>query len=601
MCWVCALAPPSGAGAAPPVETQSAQALLIPSSLLRDEEFCLGCHGAGSQAKGAPRVDIQAIHGSVHQTATCVDCHQGIATVPHGLPVSPANCERCHREAVHPGPLAPTGKSAPLSSTHDLVRQRGLGGTPTCANCHGGHDVLPTSDPGSRLGRRRIAKTCGACHAAIAADYLASVHGKALLSGNRDVPSCETCHAEHLATRRGVLQRGVVATCVSCHEDPGLQRRYALPANRLASYLGSYHGAASELGDSRTANCATCHRAHLILPSSDPRSSVNRANLPQTCGRCHPGATTHFAEGRIHLQPSPSRDRGVFFVRIAYQGFIVGLMSAFAGYICLDLVARVRQRAKRGSARPTEGRRVEEEPQFERLTLNQRAQHWVLITSFVTLLVTGLPLASPGSAVSRGVISFLGGMGARAVIHRAAATLLIAIVCYHALYVLFSRRGYWEFRQLLPRLQDGKDLLQMLRFYFGLAPIRAEFGRYNYIEKFEYLAVGWGSVVMIGSGALLWAPQISLILLPKWVMDIALIVHSWEAILAFLAIIVWHMYNVHWNPSVFPMSQVWLTGKIGLREFRENHPREYVEAGREQGVAGSHSAPPGADQGSKQG
>ena len=63
---------------------------------------------------------------------------------------------------------------------------------------------------------------------------------------------------------------------------------------------------------------------------------------------------------------------------------------------------------------------------------------------------------------------------------------------YHLLYVLFSRRGYWEFRQLLPGLQDGADIVQMLRFYFGLSPVPALFGRYNFIEKFEYLAGGLG-------------------------------------------------------------------------------------------------------------
>jgi len=128
---------------------------------------------------------------------------------------------------------------------------------------------------------------------------------------------------------------------------------------------------------------------------------------------------------------------------------------------------------------------------------------------------------------------------------------------------------------LIPGLRDAKDLIQMMKWYFGLGQRRPKFGRYNYIEKFEYLAVGWGSVVMITTGALLWAPHISLMLVPKWVMDVAFVIHSWEAILAFLAIIIWHMYNVHYDPSVFPMSKVWLTGRIGLHEFREKHPLEY--------------------------
>jgi hypothetical protein len=166
------------------------------------------------------------------------------------------------------------------------------------------------------------------------------------------VPTCEDCHPEHARLgRETVLDRGVVATCVSCHDDPGLQAEYAIPGGRLASYLGSYHGAATELGDSRTADCASCHGVHDVLPSDDFRSRVNRENLPRTCGGCHPNAGEHFAEGKIHLQPTLTQDRIVFFVRTGYLLFIVALMSAFLGYIGLDLAARVRKRL--GPGRPS--------------------------------------------------------------------------------------------------------------------------------------------------------------------------------------------------------------------------------------------------------
>ncbi len=364
----------------------------------------------------------------------------------------------------------------------------------------------------------------------------------------------------------------MVTTCVSCHDDPRLQGRYALPGNRLTSYLGSYHGAATQLGDTRTANCASCHGTHNILKSSDPLSATHKDNLARTCGQCHPKAGEHFAAGTVHLLPSPRQDKAVFWVRVAYTVFIAGLMLCFLSYIGLDLMARVRD-AVRGRTRT--GTREADEPQFERLTLNQRVQHWILIASFIALIVTGLPLTLPGWGFSREVIRLLGGMGVRAVVHRAAAITLTGLVVYHVLYVVFSRRGHWEFRQLLPGFQDLRDLMHMLGYYLGFVSTRPSFGRYNYIEKFEYLAMGWGSAVMIGTGILLWAPHISLAILPKWVVDIAFVVHGWEAILAFLAIIVWHMYNVHWNPSVFPMSKIWLTGRIGLREFQENHPLEY--------------------------
>jgi Ni,Fe-hydrogenase I cytochrome b subunit len=116
------------------------------------------------------------------------------------------------------------------------------------------------------------------------------------------------------------------------------------------------------------------------------------------------------------------------------------------------------------------------EPEFQRLSLNQRIQHWLLITTFITLMVTGLPLTSPTWSVSRTLVSFLGGMGPRAIIHRTAAMALIGLVGYHLLYVPFSRRGYRDFWELMPQPQDGRDLLRILRFYLGFSRLPARFG-----------------------------------------------------------------------------------------------------------------------------
>jgi cytochrome b subunit of formate dehydrogenase len=418
-----------------------------------------------------------------------------------------------------------------------------------------------------------MVRMCGACHERLADEYMQGVHGAALLAGNRDSPSCAICHREHAQTAEAERAERLVA-CVSCHDDPGLQVRYTLPAGRLSSYLGSYHGAAARLGDTRAADCASCHGIHLILPSSDPRSTVNESNLATTCGGCHPGMEGLGASGHFHVQPSPAHDRAVFWVKLAYQFLVCGMMLAFLSYIVLDIWAQLRERLGRTRHADAVG---EEEPEYERLTLHQRIQHWVLILTFTLLIVTGLPLAFPRWDISQGVVTALGGMGVRAVVHRAAAVALTLLVGYHLAYVLFSRRGHWEFRQLLPKLRDVSDVLRMVAFFFGFAKRRPPFDRYNYIEKFEYFAVAWGSVVMITTGILLWAPHVSLSLVPKWAIDIALVVHSWEAILAFLAIIIWHMYNVHWSPATFPMSRVWLTGRIAFDEFRENHPLEYEQ------------------------
>lgn len=212
---------------------------------------------------------------------------------------------------------------------------------------------------------------------------------------------------------------------------------------------------------------------------------------------------------------------------------------------------------------------------FERLSLNQRVQHIVLMLSFTLLVVTGLPVRYPDSPVSAFVINLLGGYTMRAVLHRVGAVILIALTVYHAFYTVLARRGRAELREFLPAKKDFLDLFHMLRYYFTLAPAGPKFGRYNYIEKFEYFAVGWGSVVMILTGFMLWLPGRALQILPMWALDIARVVHSWEALLAFLTILIWHTYHVHFKPGRFPMDWSWLTGKMSRDEMAHEHPLEY--------------------------
>jgi len=236
-----------------------------------------------------------------------------------------------------------------------------------------------------------------------------------------------------------------------------------------------------------------------------------------------------------------------------------------------DMETKSRSAGKAQSARSPE----QEGRSFERLSLNQRAQHIFLIISFTLLIVTGMPVLFAGAPASGAVVRSMGGMTARAWLHRLGAVMLIGVCVYHFFYVLYSKKGRDDFAELVPGLKDANDAFQMLKYYFGLSMEKPRFGRFNYIEKFEYLAMGWGSVVMIVTGFVLWFQDQAMVILPKWVLDIANIVHGYEAVLAFLAIVIWHFYHVHFNPEVFPMTRVWLTGRISEHELKENHPLEY--------------------------
>jgi len=158
-----------------------------------------------------------------------------------------------------------------------------------------------------------------------------------------------------------------------------------------------------------------------------------------------------------------------------------------------------------------------------------------------------------------------------------AAFFMVATCIYHVYYVIFKPRGRDQFVRMMPRWQDAKDIVAMLKYFAGLDSHKPQFGRYSYIEKAEYLALVWGSIVMIVTGCMLWFQNETLRHLPMWGLDVATLVHYYEAILATLAIIVWHLYYVMINPDFAPLSLTWLDGKLSRHDMEHEHPLELKE------------------------
>jgi cytochrome b subunit of formate dehydrogenase len=215
--------------------------------------------------------------------------------------------------------------------------------------------------------------------------------------------------------------------------------------------------------------------------------------------------------------------------------------------------------------------------EFERFSQNFRVQHLVLMASCLILIITGLPLKFHEARISQIFFDLVGGVQMSTLIHRVGAVGLIAVGGFHLLYLLLFREGRRNFLALLPGPKDLTDLVQMLRYFLGKTEEKPRFGRFSYVEKFDYWAVYWGMVIMIGSGLILWFLETSLRFLPKFAADIAREAHSDEGLLATLAIIIWHFYNVHLNPEHFPMNRTFWTGMIGEEEMRRHHPLEYEE------------------------
>lgn len=228
-------------------------------------------------------------------------------------------------------------------------------------------------------------------------------------------------------------------------------------------------------------------------------------------------------------------------------------------------------------------KKEEKEEMFLRFNIHFRIQHMMLFTSVILLILSGLPMKFPDFSPVAFLVDLFGGIEKTRIIHRIAATLLVLFMAYHTLYTILHPEGRRDFMLLLPRFKDITDVFQNLKYFLGLSDERPKFGRFSYVEKFDYWAVYWGCVIMIGSGALLWFEEISLKLLPKFILDAAKEAHSDEALLATLAIVIWHFYNVHFNPDKFPGSLTWLHGKITKEEMMEHHPLEYEEIMKKRG------------------
>jgi len=206
-----------------------------------------------------------------------------------------------------------------------------------------------------------------------------------------------------------------------------------------------------------------------------------------------------------------------------------------------------------------------------------------MFTSFIVLTVTGLPIKYDYTNWAKTATSIFGGFDTMFSIHLAGAAVMLFSSVYHLFYLIVypvvTKKMSWG---TLPGPRDIKDLLHNLQYFIGLKKDQPKFGRYSYKEKFDYWAVFWGMFIMGGSGLMMWFPQIFASYLPRWVIDSARYAHSDEAMLAIIAIFVWHFYNVHFSPNFFPMNFVWLHGKMSRKEMEYEHPLELEKIDRKQ-------------------
>lgn len=559
----------------------------------RVTESCGKCHREQKEKF------FQSAHGKAllaknPNAPTCIQCHsKNVTVVTVGsdsvqLKIRQEQvCVSCHVKK----PLA-TATSATSTfvlayeqSVHGVALKNGNRKAANCVNCHGSHEMKKGGDPASRVNRLNIPSTCSQCHAAITAEYRESIHGNSFLAGNIEAPVCTNCHGEHkiLAPKdpnSPVSKLHVSAqVCTPCHNSVQLSEKFGLAAERGKSFDDSYHGLATKAGSVEVANCASCHGFHDIRKSSDPKSRVNKANLVLTCGKCHPGANENFTRGSVHVIAAPKQERLLYLVASAYVVLIVVTVGGMFAHNVLDFVKKARRKL-----RERRGHYIEEEyghALYLRMSVSERLQHAALLVSFSLLVITGFMLKFPDAwwvtpvrSISPAVFEI------RSLIHRIAAVLLLTASAYHVYYVAFVPRGRQLLIDLIPRIQDVRDAMSVARYNLGLSRVKPLFGRFSYVEKSEYWALIWGTIVMAVTGFIMWFDNTFIGLLTKLGYDVARMIHYYEAWLATLSIVIWHIYFVIFNPDVYPMNLAWLKGTITEEEMMDEHPLELQEIKR---------------------
>lgn len=540
----------------------------------------------------------QALKSSAHAGLSCTTCHVGIKTFPHPKNITLPKCSQCHAKQANEW----------AHSVHGKLYAAGNKAAPTCQVCHG--DAHQLKNTNTWAFKKSIPQLCGACHAEIAQKYDESIHGQAIKRGVIQAPVCSTCHTAHqiqppTVASSTVYPTHIPETCGQCHGNVRMASQFNMPPDRLLSYDASFHGLAVKEGSLTAANCASCHGIHLILPSSNPRSTINPKNLPKTCGKCHRDAGDRFALTPIHVLPGMAEPLAVSWVRAIYLILIPVLIGLMLLHNAGDWVRklfdlRVRRikkvslptavpSASEASGRPGEANHI-------RMFAFERVQHILLVISFLVLVWTGFAFKYSGAWWARPLLAVEWGWELRAIIHRIAAVVFMGVAGIHVISLIKSRKLRLHWQQLWPRRQDVSEAIGIFAYNLGLRHTRPERSSHSYVEKAEYWAVVWGAVLMTITGLMLWAHNLVLAWLPMVFLQLASTIHFYEAVLAALAILVWHFYSVIFDPEVYPMDPAWLTGRsVRQRTSEEPDPeaggqKDKQQAGAEKGQDGANSS-----------
>jgi len=553
---------------------------------------CVTCH-ADQQTAYEHGVHAKAAAAGNANVAKCQDCHGSVHEIlPASDPKSkvargniPQTCGACHGQKFV---MASSGiSSAPFNSYQQSVHGKavaaGSGKAAVCTDCHGEHDILAATNPKSPISKFNVPVTCAKCHDNVRQEYVQSIHGQAIARGNWQAPVCTDCHGIHTIKAptdpsSSVASANVGSDCAQCHGSVRLSNEFGMPSGQVNTYLSSYHGMASKMGSTTVANCASCHGVHNILPSRDPRSTINHANLAKTCGQCHPGANEKFISFKVHSDGVAKADFSSKVIGYISKFYIWMIIGVIGGMVLHNLIVFRKKLILHRIGQP----RI-----LFRMTRGQRVQHIILLGSFFTLVLTGFALRYPSSWLGTLFVN----EAVRSIVHRVAGVVLIAVSLFHLWYVVRTPDGRRLIKDMLPDWKDVTDVRDAFRYYLGYSDQRPLFRRFTYAEKAEYWALVWGMFVMANTGLMVWFKVGVGERVPGWWIDVALAIHWYEAILATLAIIVWHFYGVIFDPDAYPMNWAWYDGKMSVEAYEHEHALDLLAIERATGSEEEETEP----------
>ncbi len=553
---------------------------------------CSNCHAEVSN------IYMESGHGKAYingdkNTPYCTDCHgthKSKSRYDDTSPTYRANipklCGECHTNDGKANATANLHEKDALpdysSSIHGRgLSEKGLVVSAVCTDCHSSHYILGEEDERSSIHKKNIPATCASCHKGIYDEYILSDHGIAstkAAEGHYDYPTCVDCHSSHFigSTTDKKFDDEMLQQCGSCHEETA------------ETYLETYHGKAYVLGHDKAAKCSDCHGAHNIRNVNDPTSMVGSINIVETCKQCHPDANEKFTGYLTHATHHNKEKYAVLYYTFWAMTILLTSVAIFFWiHLFLWIPKSFQQRRKK---KEHHKETFASKYFIQRFTRSQRGTHIFIIISFLMLALTGMILKFSNMEWARVVAKWIGGVEVAGKIHRFGAVITFGYFAFHlfSLIKIGSKRrlSFKKFvfgeNSLMFNAQDVRDFWATIKWFVGKGP-KPQYGRWTYWEKFDYMAVFWGVAVIGFSGLILWFPEFFTKIFPGWLINVAMIIHSDEALLAVGFIFTIHFFNTHLRPEAFPMDMVIFTGLIPFEEFRTDRPREYKylkESGR---------------------